>query len=211
MRELARQKINWLLVFIVLAFAVSYVPAWRNELLLFWFAVLGLIVTSAWIGTATEQLAGRIGPTWGGMMNAGFGNLPELIFGLIAIRNGLGPLAKAAWTGAIVSNILVVNGAAMVVAGLRFGRIRFEMERAQDAGASLMIASVAVLLPSIYAESRRQLPTPQMSTNYVEEISICLCVLLLILYAAGVARIVQRARGRTSAAAAAAPNLPEPK
>jgi len=138
MRELARQKINWLAVFIPLAFAIYYVPAWQNELLLFWCSVLGLIVTSAWIGSATEQLAGRIGPTWGGMMNAGFGNLPELIFGLIAIRNGLGSLAKAAWTGAIVSNILVVNGAAMVVAGLRFGRVRFEMERAQDAGASLI-------------------------------------------------------------------------
>ena len=89
MRELARQKINWLAVFIPLSFALNYVPAWQNELLLFWFSVFGLIVTSAWIGTATEQLAGRIGPTWGGMMNAGFGNLPELIFGLIAIRNGL--------------------------------------------------------------------------------------------------------------------------
>jgi Ca2+:H+ antiporter len=157
MRELARQKINWLAVFIPLAFAINYVPAWQNELLVFWFSVFGLIVASAWIGSATEQVAGRIGPTWG-IMNAGFGNLPELIFGLIAIRNGLGPLAKAAWTGAIVSNILVVNGAAMVVAGLRFGRIRFEMERAQDAGASLMIASVAVLLPSIYADSRPRLP-----------------------------------------------------
>ena len=144
------------------------------------------------------------------MMNAGFGNLPELIFGLIAIRNGLGPLAKAAWTGAIVSNILVVNGAAMVVAGLRFGRIRFEMERAQDAGASLMIASVAVLLPSIYAASRRELPTRQMSTDYVEEISIALCVLLLILYAAALVRIAQRTRGRTSEATVADPNLPQP-
>jgi Ca2+:H+ antiporter len=144
-------------------------------------------------------------------MNAGFGNLPELIFGLIAIRNGLGPLAKAAWTGAIVSNILVGNGAAMVVAGLRFGRIRFSMERAHDAGASLMIASVAVLLPSIYAESRRHLPTPQMSTNYVEEISIALCVLLLILGAAGMTRIVQRTRERTSEATAARPDLSEPR
>ncbi len=159
------------------------------------------MVTSAWIGTASEQLAGRIGPTWGGMMNAGFGNLPELIFGLIAIRNGLGPLAKASWTGALVSNILVVNGAAMVVAGLRFGRIRFSMERAQDAGASLMIASVAVFLPSIYAESRRQLPTPQMSTDYVEEISVGLCVLLLILAAAALVHIGQRARARTGSAA----------
>ena len=210
MRELARQKINWLALFIPLAFAINYVPAWQNELLLFWFSVLGLIVTAAWIGTATEQLAGRIGPTWGGMMNAGFDNLPELIFGLIAIRNGLGPLAKAAWTGAIVSNILVVNGAAMMVAGLRFGRIRFEMERAQDAGASLMIASVAVLLPSIYADSRRLLPTAQMSTDYVEEISIGLCVLLLILYAAAVTRIAQRARARTSEATAATPDVSEP-
>jgi Ca2+:H+ antiporter len=77
MKALARQKINWLAVFIPLAFAVNYVPAWQNELLLFWLSVLGLIVTSAWIGTATEQVAGRIGPTWGGMMNAGFGNLPS--------------------------------------------------------------------------------------------------------------------------------------
>jgi Ca2+:H+ antiporter len=210
MRRLTRQKINWLIFFIPLAFAVNYVPSWQNKLLLFWFSVLGLIVTSAWIGTATEQLAGRIGPTWGGMMNAGFGNLPELIFGLIAIRNGLGPLAKAAWTGAIISNILVFTGAAMVVAGLRFGQIRFSMERAQDAGASLIIASVAAFLPSIYAESRRHLPTPQMSIDYVEEISIGLCVLLLILYAAAMARIAQRARTRTLQATAAAPNPPEP-
>jgi Ca2+:H+ antiporter len=210
LRQLARQKINWLIFFIPLAFAVNYVPSWQNKLLLFWFSVFGLIVTSAWIGTATEQLAGRIGPTWGGMMNAAFGNLPELIFGMIAIRNGLGPLAKAAWTGAIISNILVVNGAAMVVAGLRFGEVRFSMERAQDAGASLIIASVAVFLPSIYAESRRHLPTPQMSIDYVQEISIGLCVLLLILYAAAMARIAQRARARilptTAAATGAVPN-----
>src|SRR5271169_6146439 len=43
-----------------------------------------------------DRAAGRPDrPDLGGMMNAGFGNLPELIFGLIAIRNGLGPLAKA--------------------------------------------------------------------------------------------------------------------
>ena len=98
----------------------------------------------------------------------------------------------------------------MVVAGLRFGRIRFSMERAQDVGASLMIASVAVFLPSIYAESRRHLPRPQMSIDYVGEISIGLCVLLLILYAAAMARIAQRARARTLQATAAAPNPPEP-
>jgi Ca2+:H+ antiporter len=209
LKELARQKINWLIFFIPLAFAINYVPSWQNKLVLFWFSVFGLIVTSAWIGTATEQLAGRIGPTWGGMMNAGFGNLPELIFGLIAIRNGLGPLAKAAWTGAIISNILVVIGAAMVVAGLRFGEIKFSMERAQDAGASLIIAAVAVFLPSIYAESRRHLPTAQMAIDYVEEISIGLCVLLLILYVAAMARIAQRARARIVPTPAAMPNPPE--
>jgi hypothetical protein len=57
MGDLARQKINWLALFIPLAFAISYVPSWQNELLLFWCSVIGLIVTSAWIGTATEQLA----------------------------------------------------------------------------------------------------------------------------------------------------------
>jgi Ca2+:H+ antiporter len=49
-----------------------------------------------------------------------------------------------------------------------------------------------------------------MSIDYVEEISIGLCVLLLILYAAAMAHIAQRARARTLQATAAAPNPPEP-
>jgi Ca2+:H+ antiporter len=49
-----------------------------------------------------------------------------------------------------------------------------------------------------------------MSINYVEEISIGLCVLLLILYVAAMARIAQRARARTLQAPAAASNPPEP-
>jgi hypothetical protein len=57
MRALARQKINWLAVFIPLAFAINYVPAWQNELLLFWCSVLGLIVTSAFAQSgATNQV-----------------------------------------------------------------------------------------------------------------------------------------------------------
>ena len=44
----------------------------------------------------------------------------------------------------------------------------------------------------------------------MEEISIGLCILLLILYAAALVRIAQRARARTVETMAAAPTLPEP-
>ena len=55
------------------------------------------------------------------MLNAAFGNLPELIFGVIALSKGLGPLVKAAWTGAIIGNLLLVLGNAMTAGGLRHG------------------------------------------------------------------------------------------
>ncbi len=57
-----------------------------------------MVVVAYWLGNATEQLADKVGSTWGGMMNAAFSNLPELIFGLIAVAKGLGPLARGTAT-----------------------------------------------------------------------------------------------------------------
>jgi Ca2+:H+ antiporter len=152
-QALAKPSINWLAIFIPISLVVAYIPALKNEILLFFFSCLGMIVVAYWLGEATEKLAAKVGTIWGGMMNAAFSNLPELIFGLIAVSKGLGPLAKAAWTGAIISNMLVVVGAAILVGGYRYGTVTFPLDRAKDASAGLTIACVAILMPSIYAHA----------------------------------------------------------
>lgn len=147
---LAKPSINWLAIFLPISLAVAYLPLFHSEIVLFFTSCLGMVVVGYWLGNATEELAKRVGSVWGGMMNTAFSNLPELIFGLIAVAKGFGRLAKAAWTGAIISNMLVAVGAAVMVGGYRYGTVTFPLERAKDA-AGLMIAAVAILMPSIYA------------------------------------------------------------
>jgi len=191
-RVLLKPNLNWLAVFIPVSFLLAYVPAWKNDALLFVCAGLAMVIVSAWIGSSTEKLAVVVGATWGGMLNAAFGNLPELIFGLIALTKGLGPLVKAAWTGAILGNLLLVLGNAMLMGGLKHGRQTFPVDRANDASTSLLLAVVAVMLPTVYVLAFRK-PESVMNVG-IAEISIGLSLLLLLAYAASLVHTVLESR-----------------
>jgi Ca2+:H+ antiporter len=204
---LAKPSINWLAIFIPISLAVAYIPGLRNEILLFFVSCLGSIVVAYWLGEATEQLAAKVGSIWGGMMNAAFSNLPELIFGSIAVAKGLGPLAKAAWTGAIISNMLVVVGAAIMVGGYRYGTVTFPLDRAKDASAGLTIACVAILMPSIYAHAVDFSSESITASDVVKDVSVWLCVFLLMAYGGSI--IYALAKFRRSEPALQAKNLKE--
>src|SRR5207302_2751862 len=76
------------------------------------------LVPLAWlIGEATEHAAEHTGPGVGGFLNASFGNAPELIIALFAVANGLPGVVRGSLTGSVVSNILLVLGAAMIAGG----------------------------------------------------------------------------------------------
>ena len=78
---------------------------------------IGVIPLAQLMGEATEHLSERPGPTWGGLLNATFGNAAELIIGIIALTKGLNEIVKASLTGSILGNLLLVAGAAMVAGG----------------------------------------------------------------------------------------------
>src|SRR6185503_5303894 len=48
---------------------------------------------------------------------ASFGNAPELIIALFAVAGGLPAVVRGSLTGSVVSNILLVLGAAMIAGG----------------------------------------------------------------------------------------------
>jgi Ca2+:H+ antiporter len=115
------------------------------ETLEFLLAALSLVPLAWLIGEATEHAAEHTGPGIGGFLNATFGNAPELIIALVAVNEGLTEVVRGSLTGSVVSNLLLVLGAALVAGGrgtidrhssfLSFGLIAF--------------ATVLFLVPSV--------------------------------------------------------------
>jgi Ca2+:H+ antiporter len=88
-----------------------------DETTLFIIAALALIPLAWVIGEATEHAAEHTGAGVGGFLNASFGNAPELIIALFAVANNLPGVVRGSLTGSVVSNILLVLGAAMIAGG----------------------------------------------------------------------------------------------
>jgi Ca2+:H+ antiporter len=76
------------------------------------------LVPLAWvIGEATENAAEHTGHGVGGLLNASFGNAPELIIALFAVADGLPNVVRGTLAGSVVSNILLVLGVALIAGG----------------------------------------------------------------------------------------------
>jgi Ca2+:H+ antiporter len=88
-----------------------------DETMLFVLAAVALIPLAWLIGEATEHAAEHTGPGVGGFLNASFGNAPELIIALFAVADALPGVVRGSLTGSVVSNILLVLGAAMIAGG----------------------------------------------------------------------------------------------
>src|SRR5438445_4090094 len=86
-----------------------------DKTVLFVLAALSLVPLAWLIGEATEHAGEHTGPRIGGLLNASFGNAPEVIIALIAIADNLPNVVRGSLAGSVVSNILLVLGAALVL------------------------------------------------------------------------------------------------
>src|SRR2546423_8613562 len=110
----------------------------------FVFACAAVLPLAAWIGASTEQLAHRMGPTYGALFNATFGNFAEFIIAIFAIRAGLPDVVKASFTGSILGNLLFVTGACMTAGGARRTSQKFNALAAESQAGQLILAVSAV-------------------------------------------------------------------
>ena len=62
------------------------------------------------MGEVTEDLATRFGDVIGGLLNATFGNVVELILSIAALTKGLYTVVAMSLIGSILSNLLLVMG-----------------------------------------------------------------------------------------------------
>jgi len=170
--------VNLLLLAIPLALLGEFLH-W-GWLPVFIFSALGIIPLAGLIGSATEGLAEYTGPRIGGLLNATLGNAAELIITIVAIREGLLELVLASITGSILGNILLVMGVSMVVGGLKHGIQRFDSRHASRSAILLMLAVIAMLVPSALSSAIG----PETSMR-VEALSLGVAAIMIFLYAAG--------------------------
>jgi len=149
-------------------------------LAVFILAAIGIIPMAAYIGKATEALAHFTGPRIGGLLNATLGNAAELIITVVAIRAGLLELVKASITGSILGNLLLVMGFSFVVGGIKHGHQTFDKRNASRNAILLVLAVLALLIPSLFSHSIGPDTSPK-----VEALSLGVATLMIILYILG--------------------------
>lgn len=148
----------------------------QTTLALFICATLALIPLAALVGQATEALEAYVGSIAGGLLNATFGNAPELIIGLFALRAGLIAVVQASLTGSIISNALLVLGSSLALGGWRWGRQYFNARDAGQYSAMMLLAAAGFLIPSIGSLVIHD-------TAHVQDVSVAVAFVMLVVYA----------------------------
>jgi Ca2+:H+ antiporter len=175
------RPLDLLLLAVPLAFFVRFVPAWKNETLLFFISGVALIPLAAWLGQATEHLSARAGPGIGGLLNGTLGNAPELILSLVALSKGLIVVVKASISGAILGNILLVLGTAILFGGTRFPHQRFNQTAARIGATSLTLAVIGLIIPTIFHAATQRQPH-DWSSRATQNLSLAVAVVLSVTY-----------------------------
>ena len=85
-----------------------------GDVTLFVLAALSLIPLAWLIGESTEHAAEHTGPGIGGLLNASFGNAPELIIALFAVGANLPDVVRGSLSGSVISNLLLVYGVTQI-------------------------------------------------------------------------------------------------
>jgi Ca2+:H+ antiporter len=141
-------------------------------------AILGL----AWVvGLSTERLGAISGPQVGGVLNATFGNIAELIIAFFALQAGLIEVVKASITGSIIGNLLLVLGLSVLVGGLKNGPQTFSRRIAGSNAALLVLAAIGLFVPAVFAFSTGNAEAAPEG-NVIEE-SVLVAIVLMIGYA----------------------------
>ena len=170
-------------MYLLLLFApASFVAeALHQETAVFVTSGLAIIPLAALIGSSTEQLAIRLGPQRGGLLNATMGNLTELIVGVFLVAAGDVAILKATLIGSIVGNLLLVLGLSFAVGGVRHRSMQFNPRSASVHSSSLFLAVAGLVVPAMLVLGT------SVSARDREVVSVFVAVVLISLYLAALA------------------------
>ena len=179
LKEIRRNPLLWMLVFVPVLFAAEKIKPDAHTLL-FLLSVLAIVPLAALLSHATESVAHKTGDSVGGLLNATLGNLTELVIAATALRAGQYMLVKASVAGAIVTNTLFMLGASFLLGGLKYHVQEYNKASARFQAGLLFLATVALMVPS--AVSQADSP---VVTEFTRKLSLGLSMLLIVAYGLG--------------------------
>jgi len=172
-----RASLDWLLVLVPVSIVLEL--AGGNELLVFLTSAGAILPLAGLIGRSTDQLAMHTGPRIGGLVNATFGNVTELVIAVFLILDDKIDIVKASLTGSIIGNLLLVLGLSFLLGGLKHEEQTYNARSASIHATSLVLAVTALLMPALFALS-------QNTETFAERevVSGTVAAVLIILYVA---------------------------
>ena len=145
MKNLLKPRIYWLFAFIPIAFILESRHA--SAPWIFFSAALSIVPIARLIGTSTEHLATYTGDAIGGLLNATFGNLPELIIAVIALKAGLHQMVLASIAGAILANLLLAMGVSFLVGGIKYHNQDYNAPSVRVYSSMMLISVISISIP----------------------------------------------------------------
>ncbi|KIR33590.1 calcium/proton exchanger [Cryptococcus deuterogattii 99/473] len=186
--------LNVLLVFIPIGWAL-YLAKHNggkdsiSDTAVFCCTFIAIIPLAGLLGFATEEAALRLGQTLGGLLNATLGNAVELIVAILALIKCELQVVQSSLVGSILSNILLVLGMCFFAGGVRFAEQAIKSTAAQLNASLLLIAVIAVLIPSAFhfsiSSSTSNTDASELANGEGADLlsmSHAVSILLLILY-----------------------------
>lgn len=120
LRNLYRSVTPYRVVFFILhiealfAAGLSFYPL-IDSLTISILCLIGLIPLAGTIADVTDWIIQRSSPIFAGLLNAAFGNFPELVFGLFSVANREYEFLLAIMYGSVLSNMLLAMGLTIII------------------------------------------------------------------------------------------------
>src|SRR5882762_3278193 len=172
-----KPSVYWLFVFVPATVVLEHAGQLPAPVI-FFSAALAIVPIAALIVRSTEQVATRTGDAVGGLLNATFGNAPELIIALAALRAGYLDMVRASIVGAILANLLLALGIAFLLGGLRYRDQKYNPVAARTYSTMMLIAVISLVVPSAFS----RILTPEGTIRQEQLLNIGIAVVLLLAY-----------------------------
>lgn len=177
MKKFLKPSVYWLFVMIPVAIVLEKTGA--KDSMVFFATALSIIPIAKLIGTSTENLAHHTGDAIGGLLNATFGNLPELIISVIALQAGLFDMVRASIIGAILANLLLATGLSFFVGGLKHHSQDYNPASTRIYNSMMFIAICSLIIPAGFG---RVFGTESSFQQSQRSLNVTLAICLLVAY-----------------------------
>jgi Ca2+:H+ antiporter len=158
----------------------------------FLLAMFAIAPLAERLGYLTEQLSLHVGDSVGALINASFGNCAETLISLVALDKASKALDDGNKTdaifflkliqmsllGSMLSNLLLVQGSAFFVGGLKHPLQTFQREGAIASSSLLVLATLAVAVPTLMWSSQ----DVSVPTDHQLGLSRFVAISLLLIY-----------------------------